>query len=66
MVTLVMAAAFYLQVDFARRPDLRVAALLGLVLAAGVLTKENTKPGGRSSASTTRTFRSTTRMPCAS
>ena len=44
MVTLVMAAALYLQVEFARRPDLRVAALLGLVLAAGVLTKENTKP----------------------
>ena len=44
MVTLVMAAAVYLQVELARRPDLRVAALLGLVLAAGVLTKENTKP----------------------
>lgn len=44
MVTLVMAAALYLQVEFARRPDLRIAALLGLVLAAGVLTKENTKP----------------------
>jgi 4-amino-4-deoxy-L-arabinose transferase-like glycosyltransferase len=44
MVTLVMAAALYLQVELARRPDLRVAALLGLVLAAGVLTKENTKP----------------------
>ncbi len=44
MVTLVMAAALYLQVELARRPDLRIAALLGLVLAAGVLTKENTKP----------------------
>ena len=44
LVTLVMAAALYLQVEFARRPDLRVAVLLGLVLAAGMLTKENTKP----------------------
>jgi 4-amino-4-deoxy-L-arabinose transferase-like glycosyltransferase len=44
MVTLVMAAALYLQVELARRPDLRVAVLLGVVLAAGVLTKENTKP----------------------
>jgi 4-amino-4-deoxy-L-arabinose transferase-like glycosyltransferase len=44
LVTLVMAAALYLQVEFARRPDLRVALLLGAVLAAGVLTKENTKP----------------------
>jgi Dolichyl-phosphate-mannose-protein mannosyltransferase len=44
MVTLVMAAALYLQVEFARRPDLRVAALLGLVLAAGMWTKENTTP----------------------
>jgi 4-amino-4-deoxy-L-arabinose transferase-like glycosyltransferase len=44
LVTLVMAAALYLQIEFARRPDLRVALLLGLVLAAGVLTKENTKP----------------------
>jgi 4-amino-4-deoxy-L-arabinose transferase-like glycosyltransferase len=44
MVTLVMAAALYLQIEFARRPDLRVAALLGLVLAAGLWTKENTTP----------------------
>jgi hypothetical protein len=44
LVTLVMASALYLQIELARRPDLRVAALLGLVLAAGVLTKENTKP----------------------
>jgi 4-amino-4-deoxy-L-arabinose transferase-like glycosyltransferase len=44
LVTLVMASALYLQVVHARRPDLRVAALLGLVLAAGVLTKENTRP----------------------
>ena len=44
LVTLVVAAALYLQVEFARRPDLRVAALLGVVLAAGLLTKENTNP----------------------
>jgi 4-amino-4-deoxy-L-arabinose transferase-like glycosyltransferase len=41
---LIMAAALLLQVDFARRPDLRVAAILGLVSAAGTLTKESTKP----------------------
>ncbi len=44
LVTLVVAAALYLQVEFARRPDLRVGALLGVVLAAGLLTKENTRP----------------------
>jgi hypothetical protein len=44
LVTLVMAGALLLQWELARRPDLRVAALLGLVLAAGVLLKENTKP----------------------
>jgi 4-amino-4-deoxy-L-arabinose transferase-like glycosyltransferase len=44
LVTLVMASALLLQLEFARRPDLRVAVVLGLVLAAGVLLKENTKP----------------------
>jgi 4-amino-4-deoxy-L-arabinose transferase-like glycosyltransferase len=44
MVTLVMAAALYLQIEFARRVDLRVAGLLGVALAAGILTKENTTP----------------------
>ena len=44
LVVLVMASALLLQVELARRPELRVAALLGLVLAAGVLTKENTRP----------------------
>src|SRR5215213_389451 len=44
LVTLWMAAALYLQVEHARRPDLRVAALLGLTLAAGYLTKDNSKP----------------------
>jgi hypothetical protein len=44
LVTLVMAAALLLQLELAARPGLRVAVLLGLVLAAGVLLKENTKP----------------------
>jgi 4-amino-4-deoxy-L-arabinose transferase-like glycosyltransferase len=44
LVTLWMACALYLQVELARRPALGVAALLGLVLAAGYLTKDNTKP----------------------
>jgi 4-amino-4-deoxy-L-arabinose transferase-like glycosyltransferase len=39
-----MSTALLLQIALARRPDLRVAALLGLVLAAGLLTKENTLP----------------------
>ena len=43
-ITLVMATALYLQVELARRPDLRVGALLGLTLAAGYLTKDNSKP----------------------
>jgi 4-amino-4-deoxy-L-arabinose transferase-like glycosyltransferase len=43
-VTLIMASALYLQLAHAGRPDLRVAALLGLVLAAGILTKESTLP----------------------
>jgi 4-amino-4-deoxy-L-arabinose transferase-like glycosyltransferase len=44
LVTLIMASALYLQIELARRPDFRLAPLLGAVLAAGVLTKENTKP----------------------
>lgn len=44
MVTMVMAGALYAQVELARRPGLGPATLLGVVLAAGVLTKENTKP----------------------
>jgi 4-amino-4-deoxy-L-arabinose transferase-like glycosyltransferase len=40
LLTLLMAAALYLQIELARRPDVRGAALLGLVLACGVLTKE--------------------------
>jgi 4-amino-4-deoxy-L-arabinose transferase-like glycosyltransferase len=44
LVTLIVATALLLQIDFARNPRLRIAFLLGLVCAAGVLTKENTKP----------------------
>jgi 4-amino-4-deoxy-L-arabinose transferase-like glycosyltransferase len=44
LVTLVMAAALLAQIELARRPSLRLGVLLGCVLAAGVLTKENTKP----------------------
>jgi len=44
LVTLIMAGALFLQIAFARRPDPRIAILLGLVLAAGVLTKANTMP----------------------
>ncbi|MEA2362697.1 MAG: hypothetical protein QOD71_1842 [Thermoleophilaceae bacterium] len=44
LVTLIMASALFLQIALARRPDPRVAALLGVVLAAGVLTKQNTAP----------------------
>jgi 4-amino-4-deoxy-L-arabinose transferase-like glycosyltransferase len=44
LVTLVCAAALLLQIDFARNPRIRLAVLLGLVAAVGVLTKENTKP----------------------
>lgn len=40
LLTLLMAAALYLQIEFARRPDLRLAAGLAVVLAAGVLAKE--------------------------
>jgi 4-amino-4-deoxy-L-arabinose transferase-like glycosyltransferase len=44
LVTLVVAAALLLQIDFARKPSIKLALLLGLVGAVGVLTKENTKP----------------------
>jgi 4-amino-4-deoxy-L-arabinose transferase-like glycosyltransferase len=44
LVTLVVAAALLLQIDFARNPKLGLAFLLGFVGAVGVLTKENTKP----------------------
>ena len=36
--------SLYLQIEFARRPRLWLAGLLGVVLAAGVLTKLNTLP----------------------
>ena len=44
LVTLVMASALLAQVELARRPSLRLGVVLGVVLAAAVLTKENTKP----------------------
>jgi 4-amino-4-deoxy-L-arabinose transferase-like glycosyltransferase len=44
LVTLIMASALYVQVQLARRPDLRMAVLLGLILACGYLTKQNTLP----------------------
>jgi 4-amino-4-deoxy-L-arabinose transferase-like glycosyltransferase len=44
LVTLVVATALLLQIDFARNPSIKLALLLGLVGAVGVLTKENTKP----------------------
>ena len=44
LVTLVVAAALLVQIKLARRPDLRLGLLLGIVFAAGILTKENTKP----------------------
>jgi 4-amino-4-deoxy-L-arabinose transferase-like glycosyltransferase len=44
LVTLIMASALLLQIALARRPDVRVATLLGVVLAAGLLTKQSTLP----------------------
>ena len=44
LVTLIVTAALYLQIEFARRPRLWVAGLLGAVLGAAVLTKLNTLP----------------------
>jgi 4-amino-4-deoxy-L-arabinose transferase-like glycosyltransferase len=44
VVTSLMAAALYVQVELARRPGVPLGAVLGLVLAAALLTKENTKP----------------------
>ena len=44
LVTLIMATALYVQIQLARRPDLWRAALLGLILACGYLTKQNTLP----------------------
>jgi 4-amino-4-deoxy-L-arabinose transferase-like glycosyltransferase len=44
MVVLIMVGALYLQIEHARRPQLSTALLLGLVIGAGTLTKESTKP----------------------
>ena len=44
LVTLIIASALYVQIQLARRPDLRRALLLGLILACGYLTKQSTLP----------------------
>ena len=44
LVTLIVATALLLSVELANRPDPRLGAVLGLVLGAGLLTKENTLP----------------------
>jgi 4-amino-4-deoxy-L-arabinose transferase-like glycosyltransferase len=44
LVTLIMVGALYLQLALVRRPGLALGVLLGLVLGAGILTKENTLP----------------------
>ena len=44
LVVLIVSSALLLQIEFARRPRLPLAAALGVVVAAGILTKENTKP----------------------
>jgi 4-amino-4-deoxy-L-arabinose transferase-like glycosyltransferase len=44
LVVLVVATALLLQIELARNPRLQIAVVLGLVSAAGILTKENTKP----------------------
>jgi 4-amino-4-deoxy-L-arabinose transferase-like glycosyltransferase len=41
LLTLLMAAALYLQIALARRPRLSLGILLGLVLGASLLTKES-------------------------
>jgi 4-amino-4-deoxy-L-arabinose transferase-like glycosyltransferase len=44
LVTLIMAAALLVQIELARRPRLALGVALGVILAAGVLTKRNTLP----------------------
>jgi len=44
LVTLIMAVALYVQIELAERPRLRMGAVLGVVFAAALLTKENTLP----------------------
>jgi 4-amino-4-deoxy-L-arabinose transferase-like glycosyltransferase len=44
LVTLIMAAALLTQIELARRPQPALGLVLGLILAAGVLTKRNTLP----------------------
>jgi Dolichyl-phosphate-mannose-protein mannosyltransferase len=44
LVTLIMALALYVELELARRPSLRTGAVLGVVFAAALLTKQNTLP----------------------
>jgi 4-amino-4-deoxy-L-arabinose transferase-like glycosyltransferase len=44
LVTLIMAIALYVELELAERPNLRTGAVLGVVFAAALLTKENTLP----------------------
>ncbi len=44
LVTLIMAAALLTQIELARQPRPALGLILGLVLAAGILTKRNTLP----------------------
>lgn len=44
LVTLIMASALYVQLELARRPDLRTGVLLGVILCAALLAKQNTEP----------------------
>lgn len=44
LVTLIMAVALYVEIALAERPSLRMGAVLGVVFAAALLTKENTLP----------------------
>ena len=43
LVTLVMASALYLEIELARRPGVRSGLALGIVLAAGILTKQSSE-----------------------
>ena len=44
LVTLIMVIALYVELELAERPSLRMGAVLGVVFAAALLTKENTLP----------------------
>ena len=48
LVAVIVATALLLSVELANRPDPRLGAVLGLVLGAGLLTKENALPAAGS------------------